>query len=86
MQSPPSVEPRKFTSFEQVRHSIPLVHEAVRTGMSYGDLVVAMANEREWMLKRILELESIAPKKIRLGDGKFAIWHCPDELIPESGA
>lgn len=54
--------------------------------MSMEDLVVAMANERERLLKLIFELDMVAPKKIRLLDGTLAIWRCPADLIPESGA
>lgn len=43
--------------------------------------VLAARNERQ--TKRIIELESIAPKKITVG-GKQFIWHCPDELIPDT--
>lgn len=44
--------------------------------------VVALANDRERLIERIMELDRIAPRKIRLPTGEVAVWRCPDDLIP----
>lgn len=47
-------------------------------------IVEVLAKEKAELFKRIMELESIVPRKIKLPNGDTAIWHCPDRLIPES--
>lgn len=32
--------------------------------------------------KMIIELLSIAPRKMKGPDGREYVWHCPDELVP----
>lgn len=70
-----------YTSFREVRLCEPIVARIMRAGGTPSECVVALANDRLRLLRRIEELESIAPKKIRTPDG-VAVWHCPDELIP----
>lgn len=33
---------------------------------------------------RVIDLELIAPRKVRLPDGRVLIYRCPDELVPEA--
>lgn len=58
------------------------VHQLVRRGVPPEGVIVALCEQKERMMKRIVELESIAPRKIKR-DGKTYVWHCPNELIPE---
>jgi hypothetical protein len=51
-------------------------------GGSLESCVIALANEKEALVKRLMELEAIAPKKIKRPDGTVMIWRCPDELVP----
>jgi hypothetical protein len=71
-----------MTSLDQVRNNDATVHGIMKSGGSLSDCVVALANQKQDMLDRITELESIAPKAIRLPDGGVMIWRCPDHLIP----
>ena len=48
------------------------------------NIIVQLVREKEQCFKRILDLESIAPRKITLPDGKVMVWRCPDALIPDS--
>lgn len=85
--SPPEVlgSPSGYASFAEVYHREPIVQCILRNGGSMEDVVVALAGERNAIIKRLEAAESIAPKKIRLPDGKVMIWRCPDELVPFSG-
>jgi hypothetical protein len=74
-----------YASFDEVYHREPIVNCILRNGGSMEDVVVALAGERNAIIKRLEGAESIAPKKIRLPDGKVMIWRCPDELVPFSG-
>lgn len=71
-----------YNSYEQVRAGDPVVHRILRAGGTVGDCVVALANQKERLVARVMELELIAPKKIR-ADGQVWIYRCPDHLVPE---
>jgi len=63
----------------------PLVaHVRANLKGSMEDCVVALVNEKHSLLKRIEYLESVCPRKIKMPDGKFFIWQCPIDLIPET--
>lgn len=59
------------------------VHRAMKIGMRYEDLITALTEQKRLLINRLVELESIAPRKIKASDGKTYIWHCPDHLVPE---
>lgn len=72
-----------YASFFQALRSEPIVNRILRSeNGSFEDCILALANDRKRLLKRIEELESIAPKKIQAPDGTVMIWRCPDELVP----
>lgn len=71
-----------ITSIEHAKRTDVTICRILKGGGSHADCVVALANEKERLLSRIEELESIAPRKIKLGNGKVMIWRCPDELVP----
>lgn len=79
-------EKHRFASFDQVLHCDAVAHSVWRQSGSLGDVIVALANQKNSLIARIMELESIAPKKIALQDGRVAVWHCPTNLIPEAKA
>jgi hypothetical protein len=60
----------------------PTVHRMASQGCSREQVIQALVDEKRAMVKRVLELEQIAPKKYQMPDGKVMVWHCPDELIP----
>lgn len=61
------------------------VNSLMTGGATPAQVIDALADQKAQMLKKIIELELIAPKRISHG-GKAFIWHCPDELVPEQGA
>lgn len=67
---------------ERVANTDATVHRILKGGGDLSDCVSALAAEKESLVRRITELESIAPKRIRLAAGGVATWHCPDDLIP----
>ena len=70
------------SAFERCRHTNNTVNHILRSGGSLEDVVVALCGQNDAMLKRLIEVESYAPKKIKADDGKVYVWHCPDDLIP----
>lgn len=71
-----------ITSLTQAKNTDATVHRILSLGGTQADCVVALVNEKEALAKRIMELDAIAPKKIKLDDGRVMIWHCPDDLVP----
>jgi hypothetical protein len=71
-------------TFNEACHNDILVYRLVREGVPLGSIIGAMASRHVEMIERIIELDSIAPKKIILPDGTIRIWRCPEELIPAS--
>lgn len=45
-------------------------------------MVVTLNSKIEDLNKQLAKLETIAPRRIKLPDGKIYVWHCPDDLIP----
>lgn len=64
------------------------VHRLWVSGASLEDIVVCLANEKAAQFKRFTEmvgrLSAIAPRKIKAEDGKFYIYRCPANLVPET--
>jgi hypothetical protein len=54
----------------------------LRAGEGPEAIIGQLAADKEQYLKRIMELESIAPRKVVLPDGRVMIWQCPLELVP----
>lgn len=76
--------PSGYTSFEDAYLHEPIIQCILRNGGSMEDVAVALAGERNAIIKRLETLESIAPKKTQLPDGTIMIWRCPDDLVPLS--
>jgi hypothetical protein len=68
--------------FEKLRRSHPAVCGFLKAGGTLEDCVVALAAQNERWFNRIVLLESICPRRIRLADGTEMIWRCPTELVP----
>ena len=54
----------------------------LKEGAGPEAIIGQLAADKEQYLKRIMELESIAPRKIVLPDGRVMVWQCPLELVP----
>lgn len=70
-------------AFDRVRLTDSTVHAMLKHGRSLEETIVALVCEKNLFMQRIVELESIAPRKIVLPDGRVMVWRCPDELVPE---
>jgi len=71
-----------YETFEAVQHNDVTVHRMLREGRDLREIITALANEKLQLRHEVMELASIAPKKITV-HGQTFIWRCPDELIPE---
>ena len=69
-------------SFEQVLLREPCIREALRRGLSLEDVIVHLVNQRNLITKKLLDVQSYAPKKMILEDGRVMLWRCPAELVP----
>lgn len=75
-------EETKAVDFEYVKMNCPIVHGILTAGGSAEKCIVHLFCYQQQLLKRIQQLETIVPRKIKQLDGSFLIWHCPDSLIP----
>lgn len=71
------------SAFDRVRLTDATVNAMLKHGRSLEETIVALVCEKNRFTQRIIELESIAPRKIVLPDGRVMVWRCPDELVPE---
>lgn len=69
--------------FDRIRLTDATVYKMLASGHSLEEIIVALVSEKEHAMQRIINLEGIAPRKIVLPDGRVAVWHCPDEFVPE---
>ena len=80
--TPGSMHPAGSASFERARLNDVTVAMMLRQNQPLENIVGQLAAEKELYVKRIMELESIAPRKIVMPDGKMMLWQCPAELVP----
>ncbi len=71
----------KYRTLAEVLHNDSTVHRCIEASMSEEEVIIQLVNEKELLLHRIMELESLCPKKI-VADGKTYRWDCPTELLP----
>ena len=69
-------------AFDLACDTDPTVNAMIRHGCSLEETIVALVHEKSLLTQRIIKLESIAPRKIVLPDGRVMVWRCPDNLIP----
>jgi hypothetical protein len=70
------------SAFNHARLNDPTVAVMLEMGKSLEAIIGQLASEKKQYLKRIVELECIAPRKIVLPGGGVMVWRCPDELVP----
>lgn len=75
--------PKSEDGLECARLNDVTVAKMLRQNQTLENIIGQLAAEKELYVKRIMELESIAPRKIVLLDGCVMVWRCPDELVPE---
>lgn len=67
--------------WQKVKNNNLIVAATLKAGGDISDCVIALAQRNGELVKRIIELENIAPRKMKVGDQVY-IWRCPDHLIP----
>jgi hypothetical protein len=72
------------STFQHLRLHNPIVAHIMRAGGTAEDCAVALAVHNDRLVDRLMTLEGIAPRKIKLPDGRVMVWRCPDHLIPET--
>lgn len=58
------------------------VYRMTAAGCSQSAIIVQLVGEKEELFRRVMQLESLCPKRIKMPDGKMFVWHAPDHLIP----
>lgn len=76
--------PRRPTGdrLAECRQKDPVVQRLLRAGAPLGDIIAVLSDLRAELMKRVMELESIAPKRIKTPDGSVYMWKCPADLVP----
>lgn len=69
-------------ALDAVAREDSVVAAVLMTGGDAERCVVALVEQKRALLKRVMELEAIAPRKIRVGEDTF-IYRCPDHFVPE---
>lgn len=74
----------RYSSIEEAARNIPLLHTAQKYGVPADEVILALVDQNEMLVARVIELEMIAPKKVRDMGGKTWIYRCPDSLVPDA--
>ena len=75
----------KYETFADVLNNDSHVRRVMESGGNPKDVIIALANEKELLIQKVVELTLIAPKRITTPKGVM-VWHCPDHLIPQDDA
>ena len=71
------------SAFDRLRLEDATVHAMLKAGRTLEETIVSLVCEKRLFIARIMELEMIAPRLIKMPDGRILVWRCPDHLIPE---
>lgn len=69
-------------TFEEAIANDATLNRGLRSGSTLAEIITMLVTEKQALLERVVKLETIAPKKIILDDGRVMVWRCPDHLIP----
>ena len=69
-------------TFQQAKHTDLTVARMLRAGQSLEEIIGVLAEEKALLLKDIVGLEMIAPKKVTIGKQVF-VYRAPAEIVPE---
>lgn len=73
----------KYATIHEAARCNGLVNAALRRGITMDALAIALVEQNEMLVARVMELELIAPKKVQGSDGRVWIYRCPDALVPD---
>lgn len=80
----PGSAPLGGSAFAWARHNDGTVAQVLDAGGTLEDVIVALVKQKHELAEKCVRYVLIAPKKIKMAGGGYRIWHCPDELVPES--
>jgi hypothetical protein len=67
---------------QDARLTSPVVEHVLRSGGTLEDVVCALVNVHTELANRLVELDGLAPRKIKTPDGRVLIWRCPEDMVP----
>ena len=82
--SPRGTSAAAGSTFQHLLLNNPIVAHIMRAGGTAEDCAVALAAHNDRLVDRLMTLEGIAPRRIKLPDGRVMIWRCPEHLVPET--
>jgi len=81
---PAGFAPASGSVFAWAKHNDGTVAKVLDGGGTLEDVIVALVKQKHELAEKCMRYVLIAPKKIKMADGSYRIWRCPDELVPES--
>ncbi len=61
---------------------VVLVGSALDDALTHEKCIVELVKQKRALLKKVVDLDSIAPRRLKIGDRTY-IWHCPDDMVPD---
>ena len=77
-----ALDAMKPTANDKARTDSPIVAAALNAGLSPLAAIQPLVALTDRLVRRVIELERIAPRAIVTPDGRKLIWRCPDEFVP----
>ena len=70
------------SAFAWARYNDATVNAMLCGNACHTEIIAVLAREKADLIKRIVELELIAPKKITMPDGSVMVYRAPAHLLP----
>lgn len=77
-----AAEAEYCNQFEVLQETDPWVIRMLDIGFSKEAIIVEKCRMIDSLQKRVMELESIAPKRYQLPDGREMVYRCPVDVLP----
>ena len=75
-------QPQPPSMFERAKYTDSTVASMLRNGETLSSIIGQLADDKLKLIREIEHLSGVAPKKVKLADGRVMMWHCPDDLVP----
>lgn len=72
-------------TFRKAYCTDPTVRMMVNAGAEDDEIIAKLIEIKMALIEELIKLTAIAPKAIRMPDGKVIVWRCPDHLVPMQG-
>lgn len=76
------LSPPTCSAFDWARYNDATVNQMLVGGSPLTNIIGVLTHEKAELIKRIAELELIAPKKITMPDGSVMVYRAPAHLLP----